>query len=249
MAMELTGRLQDGFPGDRRIRPANYVQLDIKATTRNFINIWLPEGLRDADGKGNLFLPGQVRSFHWDTTPTDGVQVSGEVDGVMRFTGTVDEFQFGAAIALTIENVSGKPLRGIHAGVCVQLAAAPDFADFGRQRTFWRRDGRWEGFPDTEEKEGGLCVFYKPSHVPDLPLIAVESSTGPHALGLIGESATTVGGNCHRSIGCIHSHPAAVDLAPGASSTRQMRLFLHPDGKDAVLQLAEAFWSEVEQRE
>ena len=43
--------LPEGFPGDYRIRPAHYVQLDVGATTRNLVHIWLPESVR-CDGHG-----------------------------------------------------------------------------------------------------------------------------------------------------------------------------------------------------
>ena len=37
------GHSPSGFIGDRRLRPGHYIQMDVLATTRNFINIWLPE--------------------------------------------------------------------------------------------------------------------------------------------------------------------------------------------------------------
>ena len=164
MADELPGRLADGFPGDRRIRPAQFVQLDITVTTRNVINIWLPEGIHEAKGRCRYFVPGEVRTLRWERTERDGVCCTGDVDGVVRFTGTVDEFEFGAALSLTIENTTDQRLDGVSADPCVQLATAPDFVDLERRRTWWRKGGEWCPFPDPKPVEGGAaCSSARPT--------------------------------------------------------------------------------------
>jgi hypothetical protein len=83
--------------------------------------------------------------------------------------------------------------------------------------------------------------FSQPDGQLDLPLIVVESSTGPHALGVVFRRAHTVGVNCQGAFGCLHSFPPAADLEPGATWCAEGRLYIHPAGRDALLELARQF--------
>jgi len=232
--------LPEGFPGDYRIRPAHYVQLDVGAATRNLINIWLPETVR-CDGRSVLFLPQDVRTLTYVRTPGHGVRVSGEEPGMVGWSGTVEDCPFGVAIELEIANLSGRPLAGVGASPCFQLAAAPDFRDFALERTLYRSSGRWAKLPSSTAAPLARTRFSQPDEPQDLPLIVVDSSTGPHALGLIFRSGQGIGVNCQASFGCLHSSPPSADLGPGQTWRAAGRLFIHPQGKDALLGLAEEF--------
>ncbi|MEW6756436.1 MAG: hypothetical protein AB1505_36510, partial [Candidatus Latescibacterota bacterium] len=59
-----------------------------------------------------------------------GVRLGGEAPGLVRWAGTVADCPFGVAIRLEVTNTSGRPLAGVGASPCFQLAAAPDFRDF-----------------------------------------------------------------------------------------------------------------------
>ena len=53
--------IKRGFPKDLPVRPAHSLQLDWWVTQRNFINIWMPEGVIPAYQRGRrLTLTGQV---------------------------------------------------------------------------------------------------------------------------------------------------------------------------------------------
>ncbi|MEW6754594.1 MAG: hypothetical protein AB1505_26965, partial [Candidatus Latescibacterota bacterium] len=116
-----------------------------------------------------------------------------------------------------------------------------DFRDFGLQRTLYRSGDRWTKLPPSAAEPLARVRFSQPDAPQDLPLIVVESPTGPHALGVVFRGAQGIGVNCQAAFGCLHSFPAAADLGSGQTWCALGRLYLHPRGKDALLRLAEEF--------
>lgn len=235
--------LPTGFVGDRKIRPAQFFQLDVAMAGRNFIHIWLPEGVSTAQGK-LFFVPGGEPSGTWELHPDGGVRCRRTVGGGLRMDSIVEEVDFGALLTLRLTNETGELLQRVSAPACVQLAAAPDLRDSGLQRTFWRCGGQWERFTIAGRPQGGRCLFYGHDRPVDLPLVVVSSATGPYAAGLIFRGATSVSGNCQGAIDCIHSNVPPADITVSASRELQGYLIIHPAGRDAVLEVAQDFVSD-----
>ena len=54
-----------GFPDDLAVRPAHALQLDMWVTERNFIDIWLPEGVFSDDNETEWFLLREFTDLRW----------------------------------------------------------------------------------------------------------------------------------------------------------------------------------------
>jgi hypothetical protein len=237
-----TGRLPDGFAGDRRVRPAQLFQLDVGLPNRNFIHIWLPETV-SADGEALFFVPRGEESGVWRIGAAGEVHCTRQLRPGLTLESAVSEVEHGAHLTLRLSNRSDRVLRGAAAQTCVQLAAAPDLVDTALERTFWRCQDRWRRFAITGRPQDGRCLFYGHAEPADLPLVVVASATGPYAAGLIFRGATSVGGNCQGSIACLHSNVPGRDLAPGDALELCGFLILHQGGRDAVLEAAQDFTS------
>ena len=242
------GHLPDGFEGNRRIRPGNYIQLDILATTRNFINIWLPEYCTYKGLKKPFFLLSEgANLLKVDTTSTGGISLSTKVGDGLKMTGTAEEFQYGLYLTLKYHNISNKFLEDITSNVCVQLTAAPDFRDPELTRTYWYNNGKWDStFRKNKVVQEGIvrCEFFR-SGLNDgksLPLVVVDSPNSDYTIGLIFKKATMVEGNYHGSTSCIHSDGGSYDIEPGGTALKEGLLIIHPEGKEAVLKIATEFY-------
>ena len=243
------GHSPSGFIGDRRIRPGHYIQMDVLATTRNFINIWLPElcSYKGLEKPFFLLSPGEVNQLKLENTSTGGISLSGKAGEELEFTGTAEEFQYGLYLTVRYDNVSDRILEDVSSSVCIQLTAAPDFRDPDRKNTFWYNNGKWDNtfIEDSVVQEGiERCKFYNSelNEGTSLPLIVVDSQTGKHAIGLIFRDALDVGGNSQMSTGCMHSDGGSFDIRPGESAAREGILIIHPEGKEAVLKIAQEFY-------
>ncbi len=243
-----SGHLPNGFEGNRRLRPGNYVQLDILATTRNFINIWLPEYCSYKGLKKPFFLLSEgVNILRLDTTSTGGISLSSKAGNGLEFTGTAEEFQYGLYLTVKYHNISDKVLKDVTSSVCIQLTAAPDFRDPGVTRTYWYNDGKWDNnFKKNTVTQKGIvrCDFfrYDLNQGKSLPLIVVESPNSNYAIGLIFRNASKMGGNSHGSTTCIHSDGDTYDIEPGGFAAKEGLLIVHPEGKEAVLKIAREFY-------
>lgn len=243
------GHAPAGFIGNRRIRPGNYIQMDVLATTRNFIDIWIPESCTYKSLEDPYFLlaPDQLHDLTVEETPTGGISLTGKAGKDLELTGTAEEFQYGLFLTVTYHNVSDKVLEDVASPVCIQLTAAPDFRDPNRERTFWYHNNTWDNTFDcySVEQEGIARTDFYNAHVEsesDLPLLIVESPNSDHVIGLIFRDATGVGGNSQMSTGCMHSDGGQVDIKPGESASREGILIIHPEGKEALLKIAKAFY-------
>lgn len=244
MAADEIKHLPDGFAGDRRVRPAHFFQLDVGIPQRNFIHIWLPEGV-SCGGESLFFVPRGEEAATWEIGPDGEVRCRREVGQGLRMESVVAECELGAYLTIRLANSSEQALHGVSAHTCVQFPAAPDLRDLDLERTYWRCQEEWRRFEITGRPQGGRCLFFSHAEPADLPLIVVASGTGPYAAGLIFQGATSVNGNCQGSIGCIHSTVPAADIPPGATLELRGFLILHPDGRDAVLEAAQDFQREA----
>ena len=75
-----------GFPTDWQIRPANYIQLDWLAYTRNFIHIWLPEGVSTGHNTA-LFILSEETDFHFTRLASHQWVHTFEKPGVLSLRG------------------------------------------------------------------------------------------------------------------------------------------------------------------
>ncbi|MEN8230278.1 MAG: hypothetical protein ABFS38_19105 [Bacteroidota bacterium] len=243
------GHAPAGFMGDRRIRPGNYIQMDVLVTTRNFINIWIPESCTYNGQEEPFFLlsPDQLNDLKIEETPTGGISLSGKAGPELELTGTAEEFQYGLYLTVTYHNVSDRMLQDVSSAVCIQLTAAPDFRDPDRERTFWYHNNAWDNtfeYYSVEQEGIERTDFYNAAveDESDMPLLIIESQNDDHVIGLIFRDATGVGGNSQMSTGCMHSDGGLVDIGPGESAAREGILIIHPEGKDALLKIAKEFY-------
>jgi len=216
-----------GFPTDWPVRPANLLQLDWQAHTRNLINIWLPEGVH-ADGGRVLFILSEEVSFEFARPSADEWVLTFTKPGAVALRGACRNMQDGVALSLELTNLSDRVWENVRGGVCVQLAAAPDFVDLALERTFIVADGALAAAPQPAIRKGPTH-HYHPLALPTENFIAVASRPAGYVVAQWWEGDPGgVGGNCHPSMACIHAPPAFGRLAPGESATRAGRLYMMP---------------------
>ena len=218
---------EPGFPGDWPVRPANSLQLDWRAHTRNFIHLWMPEGISTrSEPAAPLFILNEVADYRF-SRPQEGLWVQEFTKpGVLSLRGECRDIANGVSLSLRVTNFSGRPWEGVIGGVCVQLAAAPDFTDPDRERTFGTADGKLIRMGEPRGFQG-LTQHFSPATAPTENFICVESREPGFVLAQWWEGdGRFVGGNCHRSITCIHAPPDFGDIGPGQSVERTGRLYL-----------------------
>ena len=94
MTTDDSRRVPDGFAGDRRIRPAQFFQLDVGLPGRNFIHIWLPEGVSCEHGS-LYFVPGGESSGTWETDADGSVTCRRELPHELHMESSVHEVDYG----------------------------------------------------------------------------------------------------------------------------------------------------------
>lgn len=213
-----------GFPMDWPIRPANFLQLDWLAHTRNFIHVWMPEAVTSGEFTP-LFILREVASFHF-SSPQKGLWVQTfEKPGTLFLQGRCRAIPEGVDLSLGLTNLSSQVWENVIADVCVQLVAAPDFVDFDVKRTFSISNGRL--VPAAQPVSGqNLTHEYKMSKPATENFIAVASRTEGYVVAQWWEGMPHVCGNCHPSIACIHADPSYGRIEPGQTVLRSGRLYL-----------------------
>lgn len=225
---------QRGFPTDWRIRPANMVQFDWQAHTRNMIHLWLPEGVGNPDGS-LLFILSEEADFTFERLGEEHWAHTFEKPGSFGLRGECRAIADGVSMSLQITNLSDQRWESVAPGVCVQLAAAPDFADTTLQRTFTVSND--ELVPMQQPQRTGPTHHYGCSSPATENFIAVNSDPPGYVLAQWWEGGpVSVGGNCHPSMACIHSPPALGAIEPGESATCVGGLYFMPGDVGAALE-------------
>ncbi|MFM1551464.1 MAG: hypothetical protein ACKJSG_18825 [Lentisphaeria bacterium] len=225
-----------GFPGDLAVRPAHALQLDMWVTERNFIDIWLPEGVLSDDNETEWFLLREFTDLRWQYDADGGWRSCFEKPGHCSVLATATSRDDGVDLRLQVTNLSDRVWPRTRAPVCVQLAAAPDFRDPALERTCFVAGGSPKAFraDQVERVYPGGCHFYGnmagPRPTGDVSEIRVASRCGRWHLAHGFETADGVGGNCHESICCIHADPLLGELQPGqcGEATGWIRLRREP---------------------
>ena len=222
-----------GFPADYPIRPGNLIQLDWRATTRNVIQLWMPENMSSRSYGRLLMILHEDVDYRFDRTPEGWWRHSFEKPGVMRLTGVTRPIHDGVEMSLTIENLTDQDWEEVGAGVCVQFHSAPDFYDPERKRTFYVSGGELRTLEGPYHVAGdGVCHFWgPPKEAPaDFSFVGIEAADGRHVLATWWEGARGIGGNCHQATLCIHSNPGFGNIPAGESRTRRGFLYMMPGG-------------------
>ena len=216
-----------GFPDDFPIRPANLVQLDWMASTRNMINMWLPETIACENHGMLLGILREEASYHFSQASDGSWTTSFEKLGVLTLEARITPVEEGVQLSLEIGNASRDVWEKVRACVCVQFHAAPDFYDPERKRTFYLSGGQLRTLEGPYRDPG----FYGPGQHPGYPqadasFIGINSEDGRHVVALWWQEGQQVFGNAHRATLCVHTDPAFQDIAPGESAIREGRLYL-----------------------
>ena len=210
-------------------------KLDLWVTERNFIDIWLPEGVLSNDDQTVWFLLREATDLRWQYDGAGTWQSSFEKAGQCAVEATVTTRDDGVALQLQVTNLTGYVWPRAQAPVCVQLAAAPDFRDPALERTRFLAADNWQVFRADQVRRTypDRCHFFGAMGVPEAAggnEIRVASRCGGWHLAHYFETASGVGGNCHESICCIHANPLLGELHPGQSgvATGWIRLRREP---------------------
>ncbi len=221
-----------GFPGDYPVRPANLLQIDWFASTRNMINLWLPEAIGCRNLGTLLFILHEDVGFRFERTAEGHWRHTLVKPGCLSFEAVTKEIPSGLAMELAVTNLGGRDWESADAGICTQFHAAPDFYDPERRRTFYLSGGKMRMMtgPVNSTAEDA-CRFYGPTrqdHYPpaDAGFIGIASADGHHTAATWWEGAETVWGNAHPATLCIHSDPRFGDVPAGATIRRRGHLYL-----------------------
>lgn len=213
-----------GFPMDWPMRPANFFQLDWLAHTRNFIQVWMPETVTAGESI-LLFILREVVSFHF-SSPWRGLWVhTFEKPRTLFLQGRWRAIPEGVELSLNLTNLSSEVWENVNADVCVQLVAAPDFADFALERTFSISNRRLVPAAQPASRQT-VTHEYKMGERATENFIAVGSRTPGYVVAQWWEGPPQVGGNCHPSIACVHAVPSYGRIEPGQTVLRSGRLYL-----------------------
>jgi hypothetical protein len=214
--------IRRGFPDDLPVRPAHALELDWWVTQRNFIRIWLPEGVFSDAGKIEWFLLREPTDLRWDCPRPGTWENRFEKPGCCEVVTRTTEREDGIDFVVRLKNLSARIWPGANMPVCVQLATAPDFRDPGLERTHYHTRTGWKRFDAESVRPAypGGCLFFGGMRLDDAgdfdqAEIRVASRCGQWFLAHWFENAITVGGNCHESICCIHANPVVGQLKPG----------------------------------
>ena len=220
-----------GFPGDHRIRLANMIQFDWRATTRNIIHLWMPESVGSRSPGRLLTILREDVSFHYARTADGCLRQTYQKPGTLRLTGVTRPIRDGVEMSLTIENLTGEDWEGVGAGVCVRFHSAPDFYDPECRRTFYVSGGELRTLEGPPRATGeGACLFWgPPKDAPaDFSFVGIEAADGRHVVATWWEGAHGIGGNCHPTTLCIHSNPGFDIIPAGESCARRGFLYMMP---------------------
>jgi len=217
-----------GYHEDWQIRPANYIQLDWLAHMRNFIHIWLPEGVTTSNVDKPIFILREEVDFHFFRESPDYWVHTFEKPGVISLRSECLAIPDGVALALELTNLSPDDWEDVQGGVCVQLIAAPDFADCALERTFGVTDGRRIP-PVQPDRSTPWSHHFRMRESSNDNFIAVASREPGYVVAQWWEGEpVNIGGNSDPSIACIHCQPGFGRIASGATKRREGRLYLMP---------------------
>lgn len=216
--------IQRGFPKDLAVRPAHALQLDWWITQRNFINIWLPEGVFADASNCIWFLLREPTDVRWSRDANGVWESRFTMKDRCEVVSRTREREDGIDMTVSVKNLSREVWPNTYVVVCVQLATAPDFTDARLERTWYHAGNEWRRFDPSSVKKTypGGCHFFGAMKQGEKvasgrPEIRVGSVCGQWHLAHTFEGATSVGGNCHETITCIHANPVLGELKPGAT--------------------------------
>ncbi|HUT73582.1 MAG TPA: hypothetical protein VM221_01955 [Armatimonadota bacterium] len=215
--------------GEAPIRASHLIQLDYYTDTRNFIHMWLPESY----GGSFLLARTEDRRFH---TEGDTLVTTFEMPDRFRLRGEVYPIEDGVGLRLAVTNVGSAELPAGPAGVCIQFAAAPSFADSALERYFYVAGGEIVFVKPPFANNENYVWFYgtapSPQFIhnpePDYPFIGLASKDGRWAAGHAFDTARGIGGNCHPCISCLHAGPNFDAIEPGQTAVSEGVLYLMP---------------------
>lgn len=223
--------IKRGFPKDLSVRPAHALELDWWITQRNFIRVWLPEGVFADAGEVVWFLLREPTDIRWSQITDDVWESRFEKKDACEIVTRTTERADGIEFLIRLKNLSSTTWPNANMPVCVQLATAPDFRDPGLERTYHRSGEGCQKFDPKSVKPAypGGCHFFGSMSLGDKGTpggaeVRVTSRCGQWHLAHSFENAVAVGGNCHETICCVHANPVVGVVKPG--ETKEARGWL-----------------------
>lgn len=234
MAQE--GAFARGHPVDIPIRQSHLVELDWMADQRNIVRTWVPENVVCVRQGIIVMVIREDVDPRWHRSEDGALCSVLNLPGRCRIEAALRSIRDGVDLTLTLTNLGEAAWQDTWAAVCTQFVAAPDFADFGRERTFiWRRGeqvlcGKGH-FTEAAGPDGA-----------DPGFMAALSRSGRYVAATGWDRVKSVGGNDQDSISCIHSNPSFGDVASGEAVTRRGRIYMMPGTpEDALARYREDF--------
>ncbi|MCJ8329087.1 MAG: hypothetical protein HRT89_05965 [Lentisphaeria bacterium] len=224
------------------IRAANLIQLDVYTDTRNFIHIWLPENYGKSPNDCCTFDRSEDRHFFMDGDTQVNTLTR---PGIFEIRGEVIPIENGVDLKLTISNLSDEPLPESIAGVCIQFAAAPSFTDTTLERYFYvHEDEITFAQPPYQDYDHGHAWFWgtlpnethKHNPPAELGFIGLASRDGNWVIGHGWENGSSICGNCHPTIACIHADPLMPEIPPGETVSTKGVLYIMEGNPESCLE-------------
>lgn len=216
------------------IRASHLIQLDTYTDTRNFIHIWLPEGYGTLQDGCCVLDRTEDRRFFMEG---ETLVTTLELPDRFFLRGEVAPIEDGVSMKISVTNLSKETIPENRAGVCIQFAAAPSFADSVLERYFYISSGGiarptppLRYLDENHAWFWGTAPDFPHNPAPDFPFIGLESNNGRWVVGHAWDSSRKVWGNCHASISCIHADPWLAAIPPSETASSEGVLYFM-DGK------------------
>ena len=193
-----------------RAYPSNQMLIHWPYRGNNYIHVMMPEGVggrrESEEHRSHLFNGWRTATGFGYRSLGDGEwENSFDEPGVLQFRGRCHPIEARVELELALTNDTKQVWHDVSANVCVSLAAAPQFADPGLERTFYAaaeglkpvvREGvsEWaHGFIAVASEDGAATIAYG---------WPVQEKPGrPH----VGDPA----------LACVHANPHYGTLEPG----------------------------------
>ena len=220
--MEKPCPFRKGYAADLPIRPCHSWVMNWLADTNNFIRLWLPENLA-ANKRLLLMISREPLNVGW-SLEGERWQSSMHLLNRMRVEAQITPAEEAADLVLQVTNLSNEDWKQAFCGVCLQLAAAPDFADPMLERTYYPVEGVL-GLVERKGRPRWATISLVDRQRSDEGFIAVASKSGKHTIAVGWTQVHALSGNNEACLCCIHADPQLGDVLKGHTARARGRVY------------------------